>query len=262
MTDFNKFPASLHEALGYYVYMYVEVGDAGYSDPIYVGKGRGNRCFDHLKSAPNKKSKEIEKLAKSGALRIDVLAYGLDQATALKVEAAAIDLIGKHNLLNMKRGDDSLEYGRITTDDLIAKLAPVEIIDATAFKEESLLIRINRTYYSGMPDLELYEATRGFWAAKLDRCQNVKYAMPVYEGVIREVYECAAWFDAPSTHYSTREINREDPWYKGRIEFVGIIADENIRKKYIRKDVSKLFPWGAANPLKYVGPSTKSTAKK
>lgn len=257
MTNFNKFPASLHELLGYYVYVYVEVDEAGYGDPIYVGKGRGNRCFDHLKSGLEKKSIEIDNLVKSGVLRIDILAYGLDESTALKVEAAAIDLIGKDNLLNSRRGDDSLKYGRITTDDLIAKLAPVEIIDGADFKEECLLIRINATYYSGMPDLELYENTRGFWSAKLDRCQNVKYAMPVYEGVIREVYECAAWLDAPSTHYSTREINRDDPWYQGRIEFVGKIADENIRKKYIRKDVSKLFPWGAANPLKYVGPSTK-----
>lgn len=257
MADFNKFPAALHEALAYYVYMYVELDEFGYGNPIYIGKGRGNRCFDHLKIGADTKSKEIQKLAKMGALRIDILAYGLDEATALKVEAAAIDLVGMHELLNKKRGDDSLEYGRITTDDLIGKLAPAEIINTDAFKEDSLLIRINTTYYSGMPDLELYEATRGFWSASLERCRNVQFVMPVYNGVIREVYECAAWLEALSTHYSTREIDRNNPWYKGRVEFVGRVADDNIRKKYIRKDVKRLFPWGAANPLKYVGPSAK-----
>lgn len=262
MVDFNRFPASLFESLGYYVYIYVALDETGQGDPIYVGKGRGNRCFDHLKSGLDKKSKEIEQLAQLGALRIDILAYGLDEATALKVEAAIIDLIGVDGLLNLRRGDDSLEYGRITTDDLIAKLAPVEIVDEKFFKDECLLIRINGTYYSGMPRLNLYEATRGFWTANLERCRSVKYVLSVYAGVVREVYECAAWFEAVSTYYSTREIEKDDPWYKGRIEFVGNIADDLVRKKYIRKDVSKLFPWGAANPLKYVGPSARRSAKK
>ena len=258
MSDFKKFPVALHEILDYYVYAYIKIDKNSYGEPMYVGKGYGNRCFDHLKVGVDEKSKVIQKLAKLGLLRIDILAYGLDEATALKVEAVAIDLIGKDNLLNLRRGDDSLEYGRITTDDLIAKLAPVEITDEADFEEEGLLIRINTTYFSGMPELDLYEATRGFWKANIDRCKNVKFVMSIYKGIIREVYECTAWLEAPSTHYSTRTIDREDNWYKGRIEFVGMIANEKIRNKYIRKDVSGLFPWGSANPLKYVGPGANT----
>lgn len=248
----KKFPKCIHEALGHYVYVYVNKDNG---EILYVGKGQGNRCFEHLNAADGKdKTETFNELYAKDILRIDILAYNLDEVTALKVEAATIDLTGLENLYNEKRGKDSREYGRITTDDLIAKLDATEIL-SSEIKDDCILIRINHSYRSGMPPLELYEATRGVWKASLEKCEKVKFAMSVYQGVIREVYDVKAWFPGGSTMYSTRESFPHDDDWNSRVEFVGRVADDDIRKKYIHKNIVKIWSNGAQNPIRYIGPS-------
>jgi len=69
MAEFQSFPASTHERLGYYVYAYVDISNNDKEEVIYIGKGKGNRCFDHLKSKiPNNKTRKINTLNKNGNL--------------------------------------------------------------------------------------------------------------------------------------------------------------------------------------------------
>ena len=42
------------------------------------------------------------------------------------------------------------------------------------------------------------------------------------------------------------------PVYEGRWEFIGVVADEKIRKRYHGKSVAAYFPKGNQNPVKYV----------
>lgn len=250
--DFSKnFPTAIHKELGFYVYIYVDLSK-DIERVIYVGKGAANRCFDHLQTeGADEKSIEIRKLAKSGGLRIDILVFGVNEATALKIEAAVIDLIGVGNLLNKKRGHEAIECGRITTDDLVSKLYPSEI-DHSEFVEDCILIRINQSYRSGMSEHELYEVTRGIWVVGEESCKKVKYAMAVSDGIIREVYTVAGWFSEGTTMYSTRSPNSEK---QNRHEFVGRIANDSIRKKFLHKSVGKLWDNGAQNPITYFGPN-------
>jgi hypothetical protein len=161
-------------------------------------------------------------------------------------------------LLNKQRGHGTKEFGRITSDDLITKLKPRQELKVKDFKDDCILIRVTKRYYSTMSAIELYEATRGIWRASMKSCEKAKYAFAINDGVVREVYLIAGWFQAGETirnrfDYDPLEDNVESD--SERVEFVGRIADNEIREKYISKDVSELWSNGAQNPITYFGPS-------
>lgn len=95
----KEFSHKTIEALGYYVYVY---SDPDTRRPFYVGKGKGNRVFNHMDDqSENEKVRKINDIkARGKEPNIEILAHGLDEETAFKVEAAAIDLIGIENLTN------------------------------------------------------------------------------------------------------------------------------------------------------------------
>ncbi len=43
----------------------------------------------------------------------------------------------------------------------------------------------------------LYEATRHYWHAKLEKAQNYKFALSVVKGVVQEVFEVEKWYESP-----------------------------------------------------------------
>lgn len=242
-------PKTIDE-LGYYVYVY---SDPDTNKPFYVGKGKGNRVFDHLSlKDDSKKTMYIQNLIKSGKQPVvEILVHGIDEETALKVEAAAIDLIGIENLTNKQRGHQSSVYGKIEVS-LLESRYNVEEVDFEDFNENVILIRINQLYRNDMTPYELYEATRGHWRVNLDKAQKMKYALAVYYGMVLEVYEIAEWFPAFSTMMYRETDNTFDEKYKCRYEFVGKIADENIRKKYKNKSVANIFKKGEQTPIRYI----------
>lgn len=97
---------------------------------------------------------------------------------------------------------------------------------------------------------ELYDVTRGIWAVDINRAKTMKYAFAVYYGLVVEVYSIATWFPAGTT-YSYR-IDKVEGKFAKRYEFVGNIAPEEIRNKYINKNVSSLFKSGNQNPIMYI----------
>ncbi|MEI6881355.1 MAG: hypothetical protein WCK82_08505 [Bacteroidota bacterium] len=246
----NHFPANIIEKIRYYVYVYVDP----FTDAIfYIGKGKENRCFSHLKNLDeSEKSKRIIEIKNKGSEpKIEILAFGLDEKDALRVEAAAIDLIGIKNLTNLQKGHLSDELGRKTLDDLIALFHAKPIYQ---FEDNCALIRISKTYKSGMPSSELYEYTRGIWKISEKTRNKLQFACCVYNGVIREVYKIEKWFPAGATFYSHRQdiASRID---SGRFEFIGNIADQKIKTQYNYRAVSHLFKRGFISPILCVGPS-------
>ena len=243
----KRFSPTTKEVLGYYVYV---SSDPDTGEVFYVGKGHGNRVFSHLKNKKESdKTKKIAEIRKRGKEPIiEILAHGLDEETALKVESAAIDLIGIDNLTNIKRGFDSKLYGVIEASLLDARHSREELREED-ITENIILIRINNTYRYNMSELELYEATRGYWVLNPEKASKAKYAMPVYDGVILEVYKIATWLPSGSTFMDTRKCEK----IAGRYEFVGKLASKKIREKYINKSVTNLFAYGNLNPIKYEG---------
>jgi hypothetical protein len=221
------------EKLGHYVYLYVDPRDG---KVFYIGKGKGERCLDHLfEDDDHPKVKRIRDIFAAGLEpRIEMLAHGLrTEQEAYNIEAAAIGLLGLENLTNRVVGKDSLRFGRKGLSELEGYYAakPVNITDPV------ILIRVNQLYRHGMPAAELYDITRGVWRLVFERASAMKYVFSVYEGVVREVYEVAKWQPAQISGYTTRtDLIPEDG--KGRIEFVGKLAPEAIRQKYLLGDVT------------------------
>ncbi len=251
MSELTKFNTNVINELEYYVYVY---SDPDTKKPFYVGKGKGNRCFDHMfqkgESAKLNKIKEIQERGKKPV--IEILAHGIqNEETALKIEAAAIDLIGIDNLTNEQKGHHSSVYGRIDVDKLNLRYNQ-EMLSLDDITDNVIMIRINQFYHYGMSEMELYDATRCSWRISIDNAKRVKYAFSIYDGMILEVYEITAWLPAHSTMHSFADLSNIAEKDKGRYEFVGVIAKENVRKKYVGKMVNNLFAKGNQNPVKYI----------
>ncbi len=238
----TEFPKSIHGKLKCYIYLYIDPRD---NSIFYIGKGKCNRAFAHLRENSEKeKVKRIRDLRKAGKEpRIEILVHGLDDETAKKIEASVIDLIGMRNLTNLQAGYESGEYGRMSVDQVVATYSRTSV----AIHEPVLLISINQSFRFGMPEVELYDATRSAWVVGSKR-RSAKYAFAVYQGIVQEAYEITDWFPNNST-FNTRKQEAIDP-DDVRWEFVGRTANDPIRKRYLHKDVSRYM--GTQNPIRYV----------
>jgi hypothetical protein len=238
-------PPAVAQRLGYYVYLYT---DPRNQRVFYVGKGQGGRVLTHLLAEDeSRKAQVLEELRQAGLEpQIDILAHRLPSAeAALRIEAAVIDLYGLGKLTNRVRGWRSIELGRMPLSQLIIYYAakPVEVTDP------ALLIRINLLYRHGMSESELYEATRGVWKLG-ERRNQARYALAVFEGVVREAYLIEAWYPGGTLPYSTRpaaDVDAPERW-----EFSGRVAPQRIRSRYLYRSVAAYFKRGQQSPVVYV----------
>lgn len=235
-------------ALGFYVYAYIDPRD---ESVFYIGKGVGARATDHLlDKSESKKVAWINSIVAAGfEPRIDIVAHQLrDDLESSRVEASLIELIGVSQLTNLVRGRFSTDYPRRPLADFIMEHA-AESVDMS---DPALLIRINRQFRYGMSAEELYESTRGIWVVG-ERRNRAKFAMAVYAGVVREVYEIKSWHRAGSTTYVTRVQAELAKQQSKRWEFVGRVALEQVRSRYIGRSVAHLFRAGQQSPVVGIG---------
>lgn len=231
------FSQSVIEQLKYYVYFLRDPRD---ETVFYIGKGIGNRIFNHvacsldteLSSDKIERIKEIE--ASGQKVQHLVLRHGLDESAAFEVEAALIDFVGLSNLSNSQGGHYSGDFGIKSTDEINA-MYNAEKLDTNL---PIMLININKLYHRDITVDELYEATRKAWVLS-GRREKAKYAVATYRGLTREIYDIESWFP----------IQTET---KTRWGFEGKIAPEQIRSALRYKSITHYFERGAANPIKYV----------
>lgn len=236
----------------YYVYGLLDPSDPGimkdpknpdYSNPFYVGKGCGNRVFDHAKAAIKADKKEGEDnislklstiqeiMGRGDKVLCVIYRWGLTEDEALIVESVLIDCLP--GLTNIQSGYKSSDYGMITAEDLQNRL---DIQEYEEPKENYIIIKTSKKAIEANGDL--YEATRRCWKATLSTAKRYKYVLAVMNGVVREVYEVSEW------HTSATEAPR--------IEFTGKETDneEMLRLKGKRLP-EKYMKRGAANPFMY-----------
>lgn len=228
----KEFSNAVCERIGYYVYI---LKDPRNETIFYVGKGKGNRLFQHVQCAlenatDNDKYNLIREIHKDGKeVEHFILRHGLEEKLSLEIESTIIDLLGIENLTNSVKGHDTWERGLKTVDEVF------QYYDAKAvtFDKPCIIININRLYTRGISAQKLYDSTRASWivGTKRDRAQ---YAIASYRGLVREVYEIEKW--QPNG----------DRW-----EFVGKVAEDKIRDKYLNQSLENYIKKGGQNPIRY-----------
>jgi hypothetical protein len=118
-----------------------------------------------------------------------------------------------------------------------------------------IAICINQQYEYCQNASDLYNCTRGVWRLNRARAEEAEYAFAVYQSVIKEVYEIEKWVPV------TKE--RSDFWverlrsqgriispleHEGRSDFIGRVASDNVRKKYVGKTMPVRQ---GQNPIRY-----------
>jgi hypothetical protein len=232
MTQFSN---AVCEKIGYYVYV---LKDPRTSNIFYIGKGVGNRIFQHINGAlnnfhQNDKLNLIREIQNSGH-NVDhfILRHGLTANEALEIESACIDLLGLDNLTNIVNGHNTWERGLKSVDE-ICQFYAAKIITII---EPAIIITVNRFYERFMSADRLYKVTRSAWKVAKYRREKVKYAFASYKGIVREVYRIESWnFKAD-----------ENRW-----EFIGSIAETEIRDKYLNHSLENYIAKGSQNPIKY-----------
>lgn len=102
----------------------------------------------------------------------------------------------------------------------------------------ALLLRLNKSWYGGIPAEDLYSITRAWWVMSAANAQRVTRVLAVAGGIVREVYEPTEWLQSPVEGL------------ENRIGFNGVVAAD--RQMYVGRDVSHLFRPGSANPVRYL----------
>ena len=241
MPPSTEFTPAVIEKLEYYVYL---LSDPRSKRVFYVGKGTGNRIFAHLRAALVRPD-QTDKLETIRAIQRDglapehlILRHGLTEKEALEVEAAVIDYIGLSELTNAVHGYGADARGRMTIPEVIARYEAPEV----TIHEHVILITVNRLYRRGMTEEELYAITRGNWVLRESRLPEIKYALCVYDGIVRQAYRVLSWHPAQARR---AEQKHQDRWC-----FDGEVAAE--LQHYVGGSVAKYITVGAQNPIRYV----------
>ena len=243
-----RFSPGVCKALAYYVYRLL---DPRNGQTFYVGKGKNNRVFDHVRADTHaedlkkdikedtdgileqnedgtiydEESYKIQTIRAIHHAGLEVLflihRYGMDEETAFQVESALIDAYDPYG--NIQNGHDS-SFGCCTVQQLEEKY---NAASADLKDDKVLFINVRGTYNDSGKN-SLYEAVRASWRLSQQHAEQADYILPYTDGIIKGIFKAEKWYESP-----------DNP---GRIEFVGkAVTDSSVCDRYI----------GHALPIKF-----------
>ena len=237
------FPLDVIDKIGFYVYRLI---DPRNGETFYIGKGKGNRVFEHVKGAvgttqnlkfnledtervKSEKIQRIREIMLSGFEVSHVIhRHGLDSDTAYEVEAALIDAYP--GISNTADGHANAERGAMHYKEIIQRYIAYEI----DFLHKCLLIKVPDSALN----LDLYEATRKAWKLSLEKAKKAELVLSIYRGLVVGVFKPKEWY-----------LVIEEP---GRIGFHGEIVSPLISDHYFGKRLPDRFrKKGMASPVLY-----------
>lgn len=241
ITTFKKFPTKVIKELNNYVYRLI---DPRNGETFYVGRGVGNRLYDHVKDelgpeadSTNDKLSRIREIRNAGfGVSHVVHRHGMSEAVAKEVEAALIDAYP--GLTNIQGGEGSSDRGTMHAEQIIKKY---EAKVADFSQHRVLLISVNRS----STEKELYEAVRFAWKLSLDRAKKSDYVLAVERGIIIGAFEPKQWLRATSENFPGR------PSEPDRVAFKGEPAPSEISRLYVGCRIPNEYSFGSGNPIRY-----------
>lgn len=249
----KSFKESVKEALKYYVYALVDPRDKRI---FYVGKGVGDRVYQHAEAAIDEandslKLSTIRDILNTGlGVEYYILRHNLTEQEAFLVESIVIDLLTykgfntDHFLTNLVSGHHQWDEG-IKTEEEINLLYDCEKIEPK-LGDRLLLVSLNRSYnqstatgvYKRKSD---YESARKYWAISADKASKIDYILGVYRGIVRIVIDV-------KKRYTCARADDGTLFRKPRFAFEGDIVEDS---PYLNKDVTD-YPFGSGGAVTYI----------
>lgn len=249
----KTFKQSVIESLKYYVYALVDPRD---HHIFYVGKGTGNRVYQHAQAAliDDTQSLKLSTIREIKDLGLDVKYYiirhNLTEQEAYLVESSIIDLLtypafNKDNILtNIVSGHHQWNEG-IKTDEEINILYDCPKIEPIP-GDRLLLVSLNKSYKQSIASgvyrrANDYESARKYWAISAEKANKIDYILGVYKGIVRIVIAVK--------NHTICEIGEDGTSFnKPRFAFEGDIVENS---PYLNKDVTD-YPFGSGGAVTYI----------
>lgn len=235
----ESFPSGVASKLKTYVYRLI---DPRNGETFYIGKGRGNRVFAHIREKVegddlDNKLKRIREIHLAGFEVAHVIhRHGMDDKTAFEVEAALIEAYP--GLTNAVGGAGSNDYGVMHAKEIITRYSA----EPAVFHHKALLISVKRS----AAEMSLYEATRYAWKISKSKAKQAEIVLATERGLIVGAFVATDWKDATSANFPGREA------VPGRLGFIGHEAPRDTSRLYVGKRIPDEYrKRGAANPIRY-----------
>lgn len=250
------FNAMVSAALAAYVYALADPrGDGTLKDRIfYIGKGNGNRCFDHAKmmmdgeplnEGEHKLAKIREILSAGNDVEVHIVRHGLTDPEAHALETALIPLLGDTNKV-AGHGD----RGFWLTENQIKEIhdRPIERGDIDLLRRNVLFVSLNQqdtaTLLKGAED-EVAHATLGNWNINARDSRRVDCVVGVKNSLIISIFETEK---GPDNITRFDRFSAETKGAHGRSRFFGARRsdlEEQLRGRTVHQDglvLSKIRP--------------------
>ncbi len=255
------FSESVQEALGWYVYALRDPSD---KRVFYVGKGRGNRVFEHAHHALSVEDEEgvsqkialIQQIhARGDEVDAFVLRHGIpSEQAAYEIEAAVIDTLrlldptldnDLFGLTNLVLGHHHALKGLSSAQQVVALY---EAPAAPPITVPAILVKIPQQWTPTLSGEQIYETTRQWWVIGPKR-DRARYAFAVNRGIVREVYAIEAWEPGSWDEEANRWVTPPVPGQKVRWRFTGRPAADlaHFRHTSVKELVAK-----TQNPIRYL----------
>lgn len=252
------FTDEVSNSLQAYVYRLI---DPRNDETFYVGKGRGNRIFQHAKALNieqmiecdllSPKLERIRAIINSGhSVDYVIHRHGLTDDTAFEVEAALIDAFP--NLHNELRGHYASERGLATT----AQVQHRYNLPTCTVREGDrvLIIKINKL--NGSRDTaEIYRLTHYCWKLRKKRAEKADYILALDSGVVVGAFVAHEWL--PATKENFGYLDYADGSEAHRWGFKGTEANDETKQWYVGEFGKRLISnddlkYSSQNPVRYV----------
>ncbi|MFI3268631.1 MAG: excinuclease ABC [Rikenellaceae bacterium] len=244
MSDMSIQKFTDPDKIDFYVYALV---DPRYNKVFYIGKGKGNRAFEHSKAAikTNVKSDKLdlirEIINEGECVKILIIKHGIkNEDEAYLVESVLIDVFNykdfniSSSLTNIASGHGQNQYGIKTVEEVNMYYSRPLLDEEKELKHKLISVNINRATRERK---EIYEATRKAWKVSPRRANKADYVLSERYGVIVAVYKIddKGWVKS-----------FQDEKGRWRYEFSGEAVEDS---EYIGKRIKK--GKGYANPIRY-----------
>ncbi len=263
----KKFSNKSIEELGYYVYALIDPRDGRI---FYIGKGCGNRVFQHCMAAIQEEEDSLklnlirEIIASGEEVGHYILRHKLSEHEAFQIESVLIDFLtyDRFNtsrvLTNIVCGHHQWDEGIKTVNEIealyncekikINARQPMKSNDSSSSQQRFiLLVSLNRSFDDAKAHgvyhrIDIYDKTRRYWAISKQQAPKIDYVLGVYRGIVRAVLKVEGCEWVTCDESQTTKFNKERCCFHGRLE---------NDSPYLNKDVSD-YPFGSGGAVRYI----------